>query len=478
MNFFHRLQMIYESSMGRLLFIFFILLFILTIIYIFLRLRQRANDLLAYQYQSHYEKVKTVLSSLNFVGKHKGDFLGRETVVKIDQDNYGVCLVPPPNLLEEASCGRFQRYHRLLQHQELPVFSRYAEVYDKDFLVVVQNGMVRGDGRLFPTLREYCLDRQLSIPDAELILLELARALSILHDNRTDQGESLYYGYLLPRSIFLSFDTSQRIDRITLSNHGIPFALGAPQLCKRLHALSKKQIYTVMEEYYVKELLDEMIMLSPEQRDPKRVGEVGPLADVYSFGALAVMLFCGKRFEGRKKIENSKIPDRWRPFVISCLEEDPSKRPQDFLELQDRLYDPEMALTHRQGNDENSSEIDLEENSITLSDLAKVLKEDIQNQEKTSQEGIVEVKEKDSMIFEKLIVTIRKFLERGKWGSAKEYLQKAYSICPNSPEVNVGMAIVCYEEGDLKRAEKFYFMAKEKDPCLAKRFREHIAFRV
>lgn len=471
MNLFRRLEIIFESSLGMLLLAFLLALIILIGVYLLLSLRQRMQDALAYHFRQHYEKAKELTKSLSFEGRHKKGLFGRQTLVKEEDGSYGFCLIPSPDLLDAGTLQRFKRYMRAVEHRSLPLLTTYSWVSTQDVLITLQKDLLRSDGRLLSNLREYCLDRQFGQADAELILLELAKGLAALHECTTDVGEKLYYGCLLPSHVFLSFDESKRIHKMYLSDHGIYFSLGAENLSKRFRGLETKAMKKLIEPEVLELALEEQNFLAPEQKDPSRSHEVGPACDFYAFAAIALTLLSTKPFTSVSKVDWKSIDPRWQTFLRNCLQDSPNERPKDFLELQDRLYDPDIALTHVSTDEE--IHLEEEEEMVSLGDLAQVLQnsqafhnqqEQVQNQE----EGELST----------LLGFSQQALSREKWMQAKKYLGKAQILDKKHPEVLVSLAIVFYEEGDLSRAQQLYEEIKESHPKVARRFREHIAFRV
>ncbi len=470
MNFFYRFQMIFESTIGSIIVAILAVLALLVVVYLILRLRQRSQDALAYLFQEHYEKVKAVTPNLTYVGVHTADIFGRRTIVQAEDENYAFCLAPPQDIVDASTIEKFSRYYAAIKHQNLPIFTRYTWVHEKDPIVVVQNKVIRSDGRPMTCLSEYMLDNQFGVADAELILLELARGLASLHELSTDKGELLYYGFLIPRSLFLGFDASKRIDSVVLADHGFPFFLGPDKMAHRFEMLNEKT--RLVDALNSEKIRSQLPMLAPEQRNRRRVHEVGPASDFYAFAALALLLFDHKPFTHVNNCDWSKVPPKWVPFLKGCLDDDPTRRPTDFLELQDRLCDPDLALTHHESMGEIEAKIEDEpENIMTLDALAVMLQnsDSFEAQDK-------EVKGKAS--FAELIKKGNRSLNTRKWATAKKYFKKAYKINNKNSDVNVGLAVIYYEEGNFDKAEKFYEVAKAADSRVAKRFREHIAFRV
>jgi len=474
MNVLNRLRLIFDSDYGQLLVVLFGALLLLVLVYLFFLRRQKARDALAYYHQSHYEKANGLMREFLFVGKPQADFFGRQTVVKYQDGSHVLALVPPPDLSSEGVCTRFRFYHRALKHHPLPLFSRYPWTYDEEMLIVVQDQLIKKEGRLLPSLSEFLLDTRFGPADAELILLEISRALAALHDLTTEDGEHLYHGFLLPRTIFLGLDGKRHIDRIVIADHGLAFAFGAEKIAHRLRGLSEKKIF--VEPYCAKTVLDEHVMLAPEQRDPQRFGEIGACSDFFAFGALAVTLLTKRPFSTVKDIAWADIPMKWRSFLKSCLEEETVQRPKDFLQLQDYLYDPDLALTHHESVVDSDDDFveEEEEKPMSLDALAGVLKESqsFRTQQLAAGKGL------NPEELQRFLDLGKKALSKNKWALAKKHFVKAHAMSSENPEVNVALAIIHYEQGKVYIAQQYYEKAKQHNEEVAKRFRAHIAFRI
>ncbi|SCC90861.1 hypothetical protein SCG7109_AX_00100 [Chlamydiales bacterium SCGC AG-110-M15] len=472
MNVWIRLQLIYDSLIGQVLIGFLALIFVLAIVYVILRFRQRSQDALAYRYEQHYSKANELIAAMSYVGRHKADFFGRQTIVQLEDEQHAVCVIPSPDLIDANTLERFRLYLRTLKHQHLPVFAPYVFTHDDDLIILVEAGIIQSDGKLLPTLSEYMLDREFGEAEAELILLEVARALAALHELHTETGEQLYHGFLLPNQIHISVDDTKRIQSIHIANHGLSFAFGADVLHKQIEGLSQHTLQ--VESQVARELEKTVHYLAPEQLDAERLKEVSAMADFYAFGTLATHLFTNQPFKTVESLEWDKVPTKWQSFLKSCLEADSLNRPEDFLSIQDHLYDPDLALTHNPVNEEEGGDADSsdepESETVSLGDLVGVLQrsEAFQEQEKL---------EKDNPLI-KHMSSAAKCIAQGKWAFARMHLNKAAAIDPEHAEVNVGLAIVSYEEKEFDEAERYYEKSKQINKSIAKRFREHIAFRV
>lgn len=212
-------------------------------------------------------------------------------------------------------------------------------------------------------------------------------------------------------------------------------------------------------------------MLAPEMLDKSRCDSVGPAADYFSFGTLAVLMFTSEPFVSREQMNWDQIPKQWSPFIRACLSENPKERPKDFQELGDWLQDPDLMLTGPMVDQgESSQEVTLE-TEVDLQSLAGALQR-VQRQRQS-----VEPQES----FDGVTICMEqglRALKQGRWAVAKQRFSEAVDLQENHAEANVSLAIACYELGDLDQAEQYYQRAKELNSQMAKYFREHIAFRV
>lgn len=436
----------------------------LGLVYWFLVARQKRRDLFAYLYRSYYEKAQALATEFSFVGSHKADFFGRQTVVGFSKGGFGVCLIPPPVWMDQQLRDRFRRFYRAKEHINIPGFAEVLWRADETVLGIIEGGLLDSRGRFLPTLRQYLFDKKLAATSREQILLEIAMALSRLHEQRDEQGNILYHGFLLPRSILVDIDPNHRVNRVVIAQGGLAFALGAEKFQQQLIELKEGRL--PIEKYSAQELLEQMVLLAPEQKSVDRLVEVGPTSDFYTFGALAVTLLSQQRFVSADRIEWSRIPAHWVPFLQACLSDDVTMRPQDFMELDDWLNDPELALTHTQTPDSSGkspTSPGVVEDTNLLTEMLRRVCEPVEIKSGATEDHLTEG---------------LKAIKTGKWQIARKNLQKVVTNHPNHAIAHVNIAIACYEMGDKKKAEVHYEAAKKADPLAAKGFRQHLAFRL
>ena len=502
MNIQHRFELAFGSQLGVILFALMIALCLLLALYWALTRQKHKIDSIAFEHKSYFTQAEELASLFAFASTHKLDFFGRQTIVKSKQDgSYALCTIPSPLHGDLASRERFQRYHRATQHQKIPLLSELIWKHDQDSLVIIQDKIIRKSGRLRIGLSEYLLDHRLGVADCELVLLELSLALAKLHDIATESGEGLYHGFLLPRSLYLGLDSQKRITRLVVADAPFAISFGSERLYEMIQEVKqeKADVKSDMEHTSRQTLLKQLPMLAPEQQSPEGLSRVGPPCDFFAFGALAVTLFTHHPFSSPEDIIWKDVPPAWQAFLKKCLEFTPSNRPQDFLEIQDRLTDPDLALTHVQtqitskANQaaaqsemapaipkiqdtlEGSKEIALNKLSSTIESLQQRLQqarraENYTEAEELAPNIIKEISEK--------IISGMKALKNSRLQPARGHFDKAIELAPHHPEAHVGLAIVYYEEGDLKQAEYHYLMAKQMAPYTAKIFRDYIAFHI
>ncbi|MBB63977.1 MAG: hypothetical protein CMO81_02815 [Waddliaceae bacterium] len=472
-----RLQLAMQSDLAFMVYLIVFALSILGVIYAFLRWKQFKRDAFAYYFRTYFAKIENLSLPFSFVGAHSANFFGRETIVKQENGSYGLCTVLRPGLINEHSVNNLQLCQRVLQHCDQVVLARQSSWVQSDIALVMEEGMVRDDGRRLMSFREYCFDDTLQLSDRENLLLQLARALAVLHSLNVDVKRPFYHGFLLPRSIFLDVDGQKNLRKLVLGYSGFAYSIGAKNVYALLEELASGNL--MLDRNVSREMLEQQSGLAPEQRRKEGLSVVGQESDYYSYGVLAVLLFTQEPFYNLDQVNWDRIPDNWRSFVKSCLFADPSLRPKDFLELEDRVLDPEISLTiaeaerqldERESSDEGGSLLALEELPGLLGKVREALKDGSVNR--------LPEQKTDQKLFQKRLQSGYSAIKTSKWSLAQERFLQALNLAPNHPEANVGVAIALYELGDLKQAEKHYQMAREENPAVAARFREHTAFRV
>lgn len=471
----NRLEMGLETELGLVLLILIGVFGLLLVAFATLSYRQKRRDILRYQHRAYYEKALEVAKCFDETGLPKAGFFGRETIGILEVENnkkcYGWCCIPTPQVADEGVRQRFRAFARGISHRNIPIFAPLLWYYSEDSLITVQGRLLGKNGQFLACAQEFLSGTRLIAAEVEDMLLELARGLASLHKLRAESGSPLYHGFLLPRSLFFGLGANRKLERLVVADLGMGYALGPYKLHQLLSELKEGKL--AIERYTAQELLAQIPLLAPEQRDAERLKEVGQASDFYTYGCIAVSLFAGKRSTQLEQVEWEEVPERWQGFLRACLNDDPKRRPKDFLEIEDWLNDPELALTYEEESsvDEESQESPAP-SSLSLHDLAPLIDE--------MREKNQELEDEDSLKGKvyRLLRRANTALEEEDWKEARKHFTQVERIVPGHVEALTGLAICHYEMGSLKQAEDAYAQAKEKDPEIAKRFRKHLTFRI
>jgi tetratricopeptide (TPR) repeat protein len=187
---------------------------------------------------------------------------------------------------------------------------------------------------------------------------------------------------------------------------------------------------------------------------------------------LGCSLLTKKKFSKLAEVEWSLISPQWQRFLKACLEEVPGNRPADFLELEDWLLQPEVGLTTLDGVDEV---LDFVPHNLSVVEPVEVPFKFVSPVIKST---TVSLTPQQQALLKGFLEAGNKAIKNAKWKEAKKALKEALKVDSGHIEAHVAMAIVCYELEDFKESEKCYEYAKQVDARLAKRFREHIAFKI
>lgn len=449
----------YESPFFMILFFisfFFVISAILAGIILFIR---RKPDLFAHQNRTHYKKAEGLAKNYFFTENHRNDFFGRMTVVMTVTGPYSCCLITPYELFDEDSQKRYHLFRKLTEeHKELNV-APSLWVHENQPLMIVYDKLVSSAGKILPTLSSYHSNKKLGRKDKENILLTLAKTLSGLHKLKTKSGEKLYHGFLLPRSFYLATDSYYAIKRFILADAGMAFALGPKKVYQRIEDLKKGNV--LIEKNCSHEIISNLSLLAPEQKDPRRLHEVSFASDFYTFAAVAVTLFTGRKFSKPSEVDWLQVPEKWRSFLFSCMEDKVENRPNEFLDIENWLTDQELSLSFyknslNRARDIEEKEIQKQENLTALTLLLKCLKQ------------AQVIPPSNAKLSEELQKRLNHYLSEGlravamsQWSEAKKHFHLVLKLCPNHTQAHANLAIIYYELNDLKAAEEHYGAIEE-----------------
>jgi tetratricopeptide (TPR) repeat protein len=453
----------YGSPIAMILFFIAFFLGISALGACILLLMRRKKDVFSIQYHNFYKKAESLVRGFFFTGQHKADFFGRVSILSSLAGPYVSCLIPPPEVVDEAVLKRFVSFKKAIEGNERLAFTSYAWTHDDKLpLILVCDRLISPTGNYYPTLSDYLSNKKLGRKDKENILLTLARTLSVLHQIKTESGEKLYHGFLLPRSLFLATYPHHSIKKFVLSDSGLAFAVGPEKIYQRIEALKKGKL--PIESSCSQELLNHLPMLAPEQKDRSRLHEVCSTSDFFTFASVAVTLFTGRRFTKPSDVDWLQVPEKWRAFLFACLEDKLVNRPHEFLEIEEWLTDPELSLSFYQtslkseemGPRETRSNEEVNLASLTL--LLNCLDKAHSNPQFSS--NLSEDLKK------KIIQSLHEghqAMSTAQWAEAKKCFNLVLRIDPKNRHAHTNLAIIYYELNDLKAAEEHYELAKKEN---------------
>ncbi len=306
-----------ENYIGTIIVAALILLGILLLLYLLLTRRGREPVHLPSVDEEHYLEGEELVRAdrIHFASAQSTGFFGRVSLVRrVGTDEHGLCLFPSPHFVDKEVCNRFTEYATSVTKQ--PIEGMAPLLWwrsDHKLIGFVQEGLVREDGHLRMTLREYLLDRSLEPHQMEGILLSIAHVLRKLHER------GFFHGWLLPRSLYVICDQERLIQGICVADGGLAYALGAEKVYAQLQRLKAREIG--MDAYRRHRLLNELVHLSPEQQQKERLSQVGPASDLYAFGSIGARLFSEAPLYGAGEVDWNVVPEKWRTFFQACIAE-------------------------------------------------------------------------------------------------------------------------------------------------------------
>lgn len=210
-------------------------------------------------------------------------------------------------------------------------------------------------------LGQYILTRGKRLPEEELVrlLYGLASALDYAHTPANGKPALAHRGLKLS-NIFVGKGKSHI--ELFLSDFGLSRIVGVGPVLARtnrvlLDALTGQtgpnQMPLPHQDRYFplvgdpskisllqSSFLQTFAFLAPEQKRLDRLHEVGPKADIYAFGVLVYFLLTKSYPEGAFDQPSEKCPEyrlNWDKLVMSCMRQDPSKRPDKLVPLLEEL---------------------------------------------------------------------------------------------------------------------------------------------
>ncbi len=412
----------------------------------------RQKDLTRCHWQE-FKRTEKVLSNFQFIGLSTTDFFGKKQIVSLSDGRYGRCLIFYPEITDEGLCKRFEEYHLLLKSQSHSFFPENMIQMANQHLVNTETQFVKANGETLINFAQNNLDKKLSDAEKEHFLIDLAYMLEALHDLKTNAGESLYHGFLLPSSFYFSINFVQKITHTYLSDYGCAFAMGSDKFNFWLNGFFQGKY--IVDSMVKKQLMEYQFIFSPEQRQKGK--SITSATDFYSYAALAVYIFTQKGFESISDINWQQIPKGWRVFLKQCLNENPENRPINFLELKEYFNDPDLII------ETELTEKISDQDPFSLKPVKTYFDRAIKNKQ-----GEFDF---DSKWFEAY-----QALKEKDWTKAFEIYSEFQRVDANSFDAHLGLALLYFRKGDSELAQRHYQEAKKIDAKKINYFHKLIAF--
>ena len=402
-----------------------------------------------------FTRTEKLMTHLEFKGLATSNFFGKKQVVSMANGQYGQCLIFYPELSSPDISRRFQDYHMLLQRVGLPFFPNNLVYFENNQLVNVGTQFMQANGETLINFAQYSLDTTLSDAEKENFLVDVAYMLEALHQLKTESGESLYHGFLLPSSFYFSINIVKKITNIYLSEYGCAFALGAQGFQDWISdILQGKYILDSMEKMHI---VNNEFIFSPEQRS--KGAEITSATDFYSYAALSVYIFTQQQFSSVDEINWELVPKGWRVFLKQCLNVDPKYRPINFLELKEYFNDPDLEIESSRADDESK----LSTQASGLNSIKSYFDQVQQNRQ-------------DSLVFDELWHEGFLAIKESNWDKAHKIFGAMLKEDQNSFDAHLGLALLFYQKGQEKEAKEHYLEAKKIDAKRIGCFHKLIAF--
>lgn len=413
---------------------------------------KRQTELFIQQSRNFYKKSEILVRDYYFTDNHKVDFFGRSSVVTSMGGPYASCLITPVELFSDASFLRFNTFVNLTKDKELNAVPILWSHMEQPFIIIYDK-IIDPSGKVFPTLSKYLSNKKLGRKDKENVLLTLSKSLSTLHKLEDKSGEKLYHGFMLPRSFYLTIDSYHAIKRFQLGDAGMAFSIGPEKMFQRIQNLKKGHL--LIEKHCAQELISQLTLLAPEQKDAKRLHEVSTASDFFTFAAVAITLFTGRKFSKPSDVEWLLVPEKWRAFLFSCMEDRIENRPSAFSDIENWVTDQELSLSFFKNsvlhNESSYSKNTEYEHSTVLPHLLQCLKNQVNSNIESSelQENV-----------ERYLNAGFKAMAVSQWNEAKKHFLMVLKMSPSHSQAHANLAIIYYELNDLKNAEEHYEKAK------------------
>ena len=272
-----------------------------------------------------YELVKEIgQGSLGtvYVAEHR--FLKRPFVLKVLQEDIGSDRVLVQRLEKEVAALA------MLEH---PHIVKIHNVSYADGIYFLVNDCIVDDYGETTTLAQYISSQESPLKEEEI--LKIVRQIASALD---DARPLLHQGLKLSNVLIGRGDEGIHV---YLSDFGLTKAMGPGFALNRTYATIAKLLGKNKDlAGFHNTFLQNFAFLAPEQKMWNEKGNQEGKEDVYAFGVLIYFLIMRRVPEGVFELPSEHFPHfklGWDQLIISCLQEDPGKRPDSLLATLDKM---------------------------------------------------------------------------------------------------------------------------------------------
>lgn len=461
MNLFFRLQEAFKTPVGDLIIFLSLLIITLSFFYLYFWAKFKKNHNLLMKHHFYFKKIEKEQKGIQFIETGLAHIFGKEQTVALASGRFAKSLTLYPELFSESFLERFKSYHLSLKHSDSKAFPHLQLDSDSHSLLVIDSQYVKQDGSTLINLQQLIRQNSLTDMDKEYFLMNLAHTLSALHDQQTENLETLYHGFLMPFSFYLTLDMVGRISNTFIAHHGLVFSMQSQNF--REWMLQVKEAQVRIHPMIQQDFEDFYGLLSPEQRELDSIYSMGPACDFYLFGSLATYLFTGKIVSGREDPICEWLPESWKTFIQDCLSLNPQDRPRNFLELKEYFEDAEFSITQ-----------DLIRDHESLLNLAET---EHQQALKPIFDHIQRTKDENAQ-FSAIWHQGYQAIKNESWEQAFDIFHEMMKEDPQAFNAHLGLALTHYKKGEQDKAKYHYAQAKKIDGKKISSFYRLIAFDV
>ena len=301
-----------------------------------------------------YELVKEIgQGSLGtvYVAQHR--FLKRPFVLKVLQEDIGS---------DRSFVQRLEKEVAALAMLEHPHIVKIHNVSYADGTYFLVNDCIVDDYGETTTLAQYLSSQESPLKEAEILKIshQIASALDAAHP-------LVHQGLKLSNVLIGKADEGIHV---YLSDFGLTKVMGPGFVLNRTYAAISKLLGKNKDlERFHNTFLQNVAFLAPEQKKRNETGVQEGKEDVYAFGVLLYFLIMRRVPQGVFELPSEHFPHfklGWDQLILSCLQEDPLKRPRSLLRALDEIGEKQKGG--------GASSFSFAESGVSLPRLQPVIK--------------------------------------------------------------------------------------------------------